>query len=130
MTADRDTALQRAHAVLDWNRRHLRHDVQLTDALVGECFAEAFVVKPNGRHYDATRASYREFLDGMKRNMTGIDYDVGSAVVEGASVVLSLRASITDLDGQAAQFVALLHMRFDDAGKVTLWEEVYVPAPT
>jgi hypothetical protein len=128
MPTTRDINIQRAHAVLDWNRRHLRHASRLTDDTVGECFAEAFVVKPNGRHYDATRETYRGFLDGMKRTMTGIDYEVNGTVADDESVVFSMRATIGHLDGSSADFLAMLRMQFDASGKVTLWEEIYVPA--
>lgn len=129
MQTQRETNIQRAHAVLDWNRRHLHHASQLSDEIVGECFAEAFVVKPNGRHYEASRATYRGFLDGMKRTMQGIDYEIIGTVADDASVVFSMRAVIAHLDGASAHFLAMLRMQFDANGKVTLWEEIYVPAP-
>ena len=39
MTSQRAHYLQLAHAVLDWNRRHLHRDSMLTEALIGEYFA-------------------------------------------------------------------------------------------
>lgn len=127
MTSQRAHHLQRAHAVLDWNRRHFNRNSTLTEALIGECFAEQFIVEPNGRHYEANHANYLEFLNGMKADMDGITYDVDHAIVDEAAVVFAMRARIAYSDGRIEQFRAMLLMRFDDAGKVTLWHEVYVP---
>lgn len=38
-----------------------------------------------------------------------------------------MRARIAYCDGRAELFRAMLLMRFDNAGKITLWHEVYVP---
>lgn len=127
MTNQRTHHLQLAHAVLDWNRQHLNRDAVLTEALIGECFAEQFVVEPNGRRYEANPANYLEFLNGMKAGMEGIDYEIDHALVDGASVAFSMRVRISHTDGRRELFRAMLLMRFNDAGKVILWHEVYVP---
>ncbi|WP_296251519.1 nuclear transport factor 2 family protein [uncultured Stenotrophomonas sp.] len=127
MTNQRTHHLQLAHAVLDWNRRHLNRDSVLTEALIGECFAEHFIVEPNGRRYEANPANYLEFLNGMKAGMEGIDYEIDHALVDGTSVTFSMRARISYADGRRELFRAMLLMWFNDAGKVTLWHEVYVP---
>ena len=127
MTTQRTHHLQFAHAVLDWNRKHLNRDSLLTEALIGQCFAEQFIVEPNGRRYEATRANYLEFLNGMKADMAGIDYEIDHTLVDDAAVVFSMRARIAYCDGRTELFRAMLLMRFDNAGKVTLWHEVYVP---
>lgn len=129
MSLEREQLLRQANAVLDWNRTHLNQHSVLTEALVGDCFAEHFVVEPNGRHYSASRADYLAFLNGMKAGMVGIDYDVDHALVDGDAVTLSMRAHIGHSDGRREHFRAMLLMRFDDAGKVVLWHEVYVPLP-
>lgn len=127
MTTQHAHHLQLAHAVLDWNRKHLNRDSSLTEALIGQCFAERFIVEPNGRRYEATRANYLEFLNGMKADMAGIDYEIDHTLVDDTAVVFSMRARIAYCDGRTELFRAMLLMRFDDAGKVTLWHEVYVP---
>ena len=129
MTSEHAHYLQLAHAVLDWNRRHLNRDATLSEALIGECFAAAFIVEPNGRRYEATPANYLVFLNGMKAGMEGIDYEVDHALVDGASVAFSMRAKIAHHDGRREVFRAMLLMHFNDADKVTLWHEVYVPLP-
>ncbi|MGE8234037.1 MAG: nuclear transport factor 2 family protein [Stenotrophomonas sp.] len=127
MTSQRAHYLQLAHTVLDWNRRHLNRDSVLSEALIGECFADQFIVEPNGRRYEADPANYLEFLNGMKAGMDGIDYEIDHALVEDASVVFSMRARIRHVDGRHELFRAMLLMRFNDAGKVILWHEVYLP---
>ncbi|WP_293706284.1 hypothetical protein [Stenotrophomonas sp. UBA7606] len=98
MMHSRDHVLQRALAVLDWNRRNLNTASVLDEAAVGECFADHFVVEPNGRRYEATRATYLTFLNGMKAGMRGIDYDVLHTLVDAQSVALSILAHISHDD--------------------------------
>lgn len=122
-------SIQRGHAVLDWNRRHLRRDSPLTEAIVGECFAEQFVVAPNGRHYQADRALYLDFLNEMKSTLERIDYQVQHTVADERSVVFSMRALLYRPGGVEESFEAMLMMAFDAEGKVTLWRELYLPSP-
>ncbi|KRG66594.1 hypothetical protein ABB27_13395 [Stenotrophomonas terrae] len=129
MNSTRERNLERGHAVLDWNRRHLNSTSVLDEALVGECFAEHFVVEPNGRHYEATRSTYLEFLNGMKKDMHGIDYEVIHALADEDSVVFAMLAHISRGNGKHETFQAMLLMRFDNDGKVCLWHEVYVARP-
>ncbi|MGE8212279.1 nuclear transport factor 2 family protein [Stenotrophomonas sp.] len=129
MMHSRDHVLQRALAVLDWNRRNLNTASVLDEAAVGECFADHFVVEPNGRRYEATRATYLAFLNGMKAGMRGIDYDVLHTLVDAQSVALSILAHISHDDDRRETFQAMLLMQFDNHGKITLWHEVYVPQP-
>lgn len=118
-----------AHAVLDWNQRHLRHDAPLTEADVGSRFAPHFVVQPNGRRYEANTRNYLEFLNGMRASMAGIRYEVLHTVADAESVVFDLLVQITHTDGRVEHFVAMLLMRFDAQGKVLLWKETYLPQP-
>lgn len=129
MHAKRQRNLELAHAVLDWNQRHLNRHTTLSREQVAECFAEQFVVEPNGRHYAADLESYREFLEGMKQDMDGIRYDIRHTTADEDSVVFSMDVCITKADGSAQHFVAMLLMRFDEHEKVSLWREVYLPRP-
>lgn len=119
--------IQRAHAILDWNRKNLRHDTQLTEEDVAQCFGDHFTVEPNGRHYEASAATYLDFLTGMKRSLLGIDYEILHTVADGDSVVFDMVARISHTDGRREDFIAMLLMRFGDDGKLTLWKEVYLP---
>lgn len=127
MTAQRARNIELAHAVLDWNRKYLRHDSQLTQELVAQCFGANFVVQPNGRHYQANLALYLEFLNGMKTSMAGIEYQVLHAIADEESVVFDMAVQIERLNGEREFFVAMLLMRFDASEKVSLWKEVYLP---
>ena len=129
MHTSKEDNIQRALAVLDWNRKNLRHGTQLTVADVAECFGEQFVVQPNGRHYEADRQAYLEFLNGMKTGMAGIEYQVLHTVADADSVLLDMAVQIDHIDGRQEHFIAMLLMRLDAEGKVKLWKEVYLPRP-
>lgn len=129
MSTQRELNIQRAHAVLDWNRRHLKHDAVLAEADITQCFAQRFVVEPNGRHYEANPANYLEFINGMKASMTGIEYQIVHTVADEESAMFDMVAHISHTDGRSERFVAMLLMRFDEHGKVVLWKETYLPAP-
>ena len=94
MSEKREKNIQLAHAVLDWNRKYLRHDSQLTQELVAQCFGANFVVQPNGRHYQANLALYLEFLNGMKTAMAGIEYQVLHTIADEESVVFDMAVQI------------------------------------
>ena len=127
MTTQRARNIELAHAVLDWNRKYLRHDSQLTQELVAQCFGANLVVQPNGRHYQANLALYLEFLNGMKTAMAGIEYQVLHTIADEESVVFDMAVQIERLNGERESFVAMLLMRFDASEKVSLWKEVYLP---
>jgi len=120
-------SLELAHAVLRWNQQHLNAGTTLTECLIGECFAEQFVVEPNGRRYEANRRLYREFLEGMKRTIRSIRYQVLHAIGAEASAALAMQVTITKVDGAFETFSAALLLRFDEVGKIVLWHEVYTP---
>lgn len=127
--AQAERNLQLAHALLDWNRRHLRHGTALSEAVIAERFAPQFVVFANGRRYDANHENYKTFLDGFKHTIASIDYEVTQTVVDDAGVLLGMRASVARTHGAVDTFEAMLLLRFDSADKVSLWHEVYVESP-
>ena len=51
-----------ALALLDWNRKYLRHDSDISHVEVAEVFADHFTVIANGRHYDANYENYIEMV--------------------------------------------------------------------
>jgi hypothetical protein len=126
MQTKKERNIQLAHAVLEWNQSYLNRDSVLTDALVGECFADQFVVEPNGRRYEANRKTYKEFLDGMKSTMDSIRYQVTHAVGDEESVVFSMQVQICKSDHTTENFFAMLLVRFNDSEKISLWHEIYV----
>lgn len=117
-----------ALGLLGWNRAHLTHDSDLSEAAVGERFADRLVVKANGRTYQADRRAYKEFLDGFRRTIATIDYQVHETVANEASAVLIMSARVDRLDGAVDRFEAMLLLKFDASGRVELWQEVYVKA--
>lgn len=119
--------IQQAHAILNWNKTNLRHDTQLTEKDVAQCFGDHFIVEPNGRRYEASPATYLEFLTGMKRSMLGIDYEILHTVADDESVLFDMVAHISHTDGRREEFIAMLLMRFANDGKLKLWKEVYLP---
>jgi hypothetical protein len=127
MNTQRDRNIQQAQAILDWNKRNLKHDTHLTEMEVAHCFGDCFIVEPNGRHYEASAATYLEFLTGMKRSMQSIDYDILHTVADDESVLFDMVAHISHTDGRCENFIAMLLMRFGNDGKLKLWKEVYLP---
>lgn len=127
MSTQRDRNIQLAHAILEWNQRNLKHDSQLTEAEVALLFGDNFIVEPNGRHYEASAATYLEFLTGMKRSMQGIEYEIIHTVADDESVLFDMVAHISHTDGRREHFNAMLLMRFGDDGKLQLWKELYLP---
>ncbi len=126
MQTKKDRNLQLAQAVLSWNEKYLNKNTTLTEALIGECFADQFVVEPNGRRYEANRKTYKEFLDGMKSSMSSIQYQVMHTIADEDSVVLSMQVKISKCDDTAKNYTAMLLIKFDAFDKVALWQEVYV----
>ncbi|WP_027013730.1 hypothetical protein [Comamonas composti] len=115
-----------AEQLLDWNRRNLRHDVELSQSLIAERFAPEFQVFANGRSYAADHESYQGFLQGFKSSIASIDYEVTQIVADEAGVVLAMRARVERVNAVRDQFEAMLLLRFDEQGKLVLWHEVYV----
>lgn len=115
--------LQLAHAVLAWNQKYLNSNSTLSETLIGECFADEFVVEPNGRRYEANRITYKEFLDGMKSTMTSIQYRVVHAIVDEESVAFSMEVEICKIDNTSENYIAMLLIKFNSFEKVSLWHE-------
>jgi len=122
-------SLNRNHLrrLLDWNRRHLTSSSALSEADIAEVFAPQFVVKANGRTHPANHQSYLDFLNGFRRNIQAIDYDLHEEVAEGPNIVVAMTAHVTRIDGTVDRFEAMLLLRFDLHGLVELWQEVYLP---
>ncbi|ULU26795.1 nuclear transport factor 2 family protein [Dyella terrae] len=112
--------------LLDWNRLHLTSTSPLSDSDIAEVFAPQFVVKANGRTHPANHQNYLEFLNGFRRNVHAIDYDLHEEVAEGSSIVVAMTARVTRIGGAVDRFEAMLLLTFDQQGLVELWQEVYI----
>ncbi|WKE67112.1 hypothetical protein PVT67_07720 [Gallaecimonas kandeliae] len=117
---------QLAERLLAWNRRHLVATVAISEQDIAQCFAESFVVKANGREYEADRATYLTFLNGFKSTIAAIDYQVQEYLCDEDRVVIVMGAKVRRLAGYLDAFEAMLLLKFDDRGLITLWQEVYV----
>ncbi|MHC5230779.1 hypothetical protein [Brucella sp. LJL56] len=124
----KQTSAQLALELLDWNRKHLVQGGTLTEAIVAEKFSDRFVVKANGRVHPANHSNYLNFLNSFRSTIRRIDYDVQEVVAEENSAVLAMAATVIRLDGTIDQFEAMLLLKFNEAGLVTLWHEVYLKA--
>lgn len=114
--------------LLDWNRRHLTADSALSEGHIATRFATQFTVKANGRIYPANHQNYLEFLNGFRRTIQSIDYDIHELIAEGHRAAVAMTARVHRLDGTLDRFEAMLLLAFDEQGLVTLWHEVYLPA--
>ncbi|HEX7676265.1 MAG TPA: hypothetical protein VF412_18970 [Bdellovibrio sp.] len=121
--------IQLANDLLDWNRKNLRADVTLTESVIAEKFASHFIVKANGRRYEANHSNYLQFLNGFKSTIKTIDYTVEHITANENSVVLAMSATVARIDGKTDTFEAMLLLIFNEQGHVTLWHEVYLPIP-
>lgn len=118
--------IDRLHRLLDWNRTHLTSTSALSEADIAEVFSPQFTVKANGRTHPANYQNYLDFLDGFRRSIQAIDYDLHEEVSDGATIVVAMTARVTRVTGVTDRFEAMLMLRFDQEGLVDLWQEVYV----
>lgn len=112
--------------LLEWNRRHLTASTELSESVIAQRFAANFVVRANGRRYEANHNNYKAFLDGFKRSIASIEYDVQELMADTESAFVAMDAKITRSDQSVEQFAGILLLRFDESGLVKLWHEVYV----
>lgn len=66
----------------------------------------------------------RNFLNGFRSTIRRVDYDVQEGGAEENSAVLAMATTLIRLDGTIDQFEAMLLLKFNEAGLVTLWHEV------
>jgi len=118
--------LQVAKQLLEWNKVNLvsSSNIQKNDLL--ELFAKNFTVIANGRTYDANFDNYVEFLDQFKANIKSIDYDIYEFHQTHDAIIMPMTAHITRLSGVLQNYEAILILKFDEASKITLWQEVYL----
>ena len=120
--------IEKAKQLLEWNRDKLTSFSNLTKEDVGDLFAPEFVVMANGREYKANHQNYLEFLNQFRSDIAKIDYKVQEYITMGSTVVMPLAAKITNLKGENTLFHAIMLIKFNDAGKIVHWQEVYVEA--
>ncbi|HSX10916.1 MAG TPA: nuclear transport factor 2 family protein [Chlamydiales bacterium] len=119
------TTIERAKRLLQWNRKNLVHDAVLNKGEIGDYFAPVFQVKANGRTYDANYDNYFDFLNQFRATIRSIHYDLHELIEDKNYAVLAMTAHIIRTSGVLEKFEAILILKFDAHGKITLWHEVY-----
>lgn len=117
--------IARGKRLLEWNKEKLTNQSSLSIKDIEELFAPEFVVMANGRKYDANYESYYEFLNKFRSNIASIDYNVQEYIAMESTVVMPLTAKVKRTDGKEDLFDAIMLIKFDDAGKIVHWQEVY-----
>lgn len=118
--------VSQAKQLLAWNREKLRYNASLAKSDLSALFAANFVVRANGRVYQANHDSYFEFLESFRSTIVNIEYAVQEYIVQEPAVVMPLTARVERLDGSQQVFEAVLLVKYDHEGKIIHWQEVYV----
>lgn len=118
--------LQVAKQLLEWNKANLVSSSDIKKNDLAELFAKNFTVIANGRAYDANFDNYVEFLNQFKANIKSIDYDIREFHQADDAIIMPMTAHIMRLSDVVQQYEAILILKFDGAGKIKLWQEVYV----
>jgi hypothetical protein len=113
-----------------WYKEHLVVGAVIEKTSLGQFFAPQFVVCANGRRYDANYANYVDFLNKFRETIVSIDYRFDELLEGQQSVTIPLTATIVRTDGQKQWFDAICILKFNGAGKIVLWHEVYVERKT
>jgi predicted ATPase len=117
--------IERAKRLLEWNKEKLTSRSNLRIEDIGELFAPEFVVVANGRKYDANYENYYEFLNQFRSNIASLDYSVQEYINMESTVVMPLTAKVERMEGKVDLFDAIMLIKFNDAGKIIHWQEVY-----
>lgn len=115
-----------AKKLFQWNAKNLVHDAHLKKSEISNYFAELFLVKANGKTYDADHDNYFEFLNGFRSTIRTISYEFDEFIADGLSVVVPMKACIVRLDGAIENFEAILILKFNQNNKIVLWHELYM----
>lgn len=112
--------------LFEWNKRNLVSDAHLRKDDIARFFAADFLVKANGIAHDADYDNYYDFLNQFRKNIRSITYNLQEFIESKHTVVVPLSACIIRTNGQEDRYEAVLILKFDEHGKITLWHEVYV----
>ena len=118
--------IELAKKYLQWNEKNLVANAQLKRADLSNYFAETFQVIANGRKNAANYDNYFDFLNQFRSTIQSITYDYHDFIADAANVVIPLTAHIVRVDDAIDKFEAILILKFNQAGKIILWHEVYV----
>lgn len=115
-----------AVALFDWIQSRLVHSVNLEKNEIARFFAPNFIVKANGRRYEATYENYFDFLNNFRSSIESITHQIDQFYEVKETVIITDHVVIIRTDERVQQYEAVVILKFNQEGKVILWEEVYV----
>lgn len=115
-----------AKSLLEWNKCYLTYNSNIKKENIADCFAGNFIVRANGKNYNANHDNYLEFLNNFRATIKSIDYTVYEYIIDNDSIVLPMIAKIVRIDDTIDNFDAMLWLKFNTVGLITLWHEVYI----
>ncbi|WP_150467683.1 hypothetical protein [Francisella sp. SYW-9] len=119
--------IELTNKLLEWNRKYLTYNSDLSIEKISQVFADRFDVFANSRSYfNVDHQAYLEFLQGFRATIKDIDYVVKDTIVDDKSVVLPMLVKVTRADGSVDTFEAILWLKYNSENKIVLWHEVYV----
>lgn len=118
-----------AEQLLAWNKAHLTADSAISLSDIGRCFAPDFIVRANGREYQANHDNYLAFLQSFKADIAKLNYNVQQLICDNDHAVVVMTAQVLRVTGIEQQFTAMLLLGFDSNDRVNLWQEVYLELP-
>jgi hypothetical protein len=121
--------LEIVRTLFAWYTQNLVYDAHLKKSEIQHYFAETFLVKANGKSYDANDDNYFEFLNQFRSTIRKISYDFGDFITDKTTVVIPLRAQIIRIDDSVDHFEAILILKFNHQDKIILWHELYLKLP-
>lgn len=117
--------VSRAKSLLAWNREKLTSKSQLAIEDLKDLFAPEFLVVVNERRYEANHQNYFEFLNRFRSDIETLDYQVQEYLNTGSTVIMPLTATVKRVQGRQDVFDAVMLIKFNEAGKIVHWQEVY-----
>lgn len=122
--------LETAKKLLAWNTINLNVEANWKAKDLEAFFAQNFIVLANGRRYEANYDNYTDFLNKMRSTLKSIQYKCHDYIISHDSVVIPLRATLTNIHQISEQYEAILILKFDPLGKIILWQEIYIKIET
>lgn len=122
----KNVLISNAKNLLQWNSKNLVSNSELKKSELSRFFAEKFQVFANGFKHHANYDNYYDFLNVFRAEIKTIDYILQDFIVDEFHVVIPLTANIQRINNCKQIFDAILILKFNEAGKIILWHEVYV----
>ncbi len=111
--------IQYAKRLLDWNKQYLIHNSSLNKNNIAEVFAADFIIKVNGRKYNADHDNYLKFLNNFRKTIKSISYDVQEYICENNTIIFPLVATIVRTDDDVGKYHAILLLKTNSNNLIT-----------